>query len=43
MSMCEGPFAESIEKFPFDKWSLANVSAQEFGEMEKQFRSYDMM
>ncbi len=36
-------FRESIEKFPFIGWSLADIPAQEFQKLGQQFRSSQMM
>ncbi len=43
MALLAGPFAETIERFPFRDWSLAGLTAEEFQEIEKKFRSYDMI
>lgn len=42
-ALLEGPFAETIERFSFRDWSLANMTGEEFQEMGKKFRSHDMI
>lgn len=42
-ALLQGPFAENIEKFSFDRWSMAGVTLEEHQQMGKQFRSYDML
>lgn len=42
-SLLNGPFAETIESFPFDDWSLYNCPEKKFLKLSKEFRSYDMV
>lgn len=42
-SLLNGPFAESIAKFPFKNWSIASCSKEEFLQLSKEFRSSDML
>ncbi len=43
LALLDGPFAETIERFPFRDWSLADMTPEEFQEMGRKFRSYDMI
>ncbi len=38
-SLIDGNFNNSVEKFPFDGWSLSGVSEEEFKELKMRFRA----
>ncbi len=42
-SLLDGDFNKTVEKFPFDGWSLDDVSDEEFLELKLKFRASHML
>ncbi len=42
-SLLHGDFNSSVEKFPFDDWSLEGVSDEDFMKLKLKFRATHMI